>query len=137
MHELSLATELVAVLQSVAKKHKLSSVKSVKIGLGPLSAVHVPTFCDAVSLLAELEGFPALTLSINLLPLMLECLDCGEFKQFPISERGYIDPIHNPEGEEFPRSCPKCGSSKIRFVDATAIVLQEIEGDRANGSSCN
>jgi hydrogenase nickel incorporation protein HypA/HybF len=111
MHEMSIAQSLVDILQEEMAKNNASSLKSVKLHIGKLSAI-VPealSFCFEIIVSGtEMEGA---NLVMEMLPLRGVCLDC---------ERTF-------EIEDYAFSCPHCHSPNIKTLSGENLSIVEME----------
>ena len=64
------------------------------------------------------------------LPLRLKCASCSEISEISVPTQGFQDIYHNPLGAPVPSKCPNCGSGKISFLEASAVILEEIEAQK-------
>lgn len=113
MHELSLAQNIVEIVQQYAPGAQGRSVRSVKLKVGELAGV-VPDsldFCfSAITANTPLSGT---TLKIERVPFTLQCKNCN-----------------NPFASEFGTViCPGCGSENTQVVAGTEMQVVEIEVD--------
>lgn len=110
MHELSLAVEIVRLLESHGRE--LQRITRLTLGIGTLSCV------DEQALRVALEAAMVGTLAegANIVVEMIEaqalCLDCGQIFQPP----DRIEP------------CPHCGAFNKRWLKGEDFTLRSVEG---------
>lgn len=113
MHEMSIAQSLIDIIQEEMDRHQATSLKSVRLNIGQLSAV-VPeslSFCfEVITAGTPLEGAE---LIMDMVPLMGSCRACKE--TFEI--------------EDYAFSCPKCGSPEIDTISGQDLSIVEMEVD--------
>jgi hydrogenase nickel incorporation protein HypA/HybF len=113
MHEMSIAQSLIDIIQEEMERHQATSLKSVRLNIGQLSAV-VPdslSFCfQVITSGTPLEGAE---LIMDMVPLTGACRSCGE--TFEIENYAFI--------------CPKCGSPEIDTVSGQDLSIVEMEVD--------
>ena len=111
MHELSVLTEVVRVVDELADKQNIDKVQSIVLQIGELSGV-VPMFLT--------EYFPVITdekpryagteLKVETLPGIAKCKDCGTNFNV-IKYEGY---------------CPKCKSFDKELLCGDEFLIKEI-----------
>ncbi len=135
MHELSVATELVAMVKIEARKNGLTRINTVRVGLAPLSAVHEATLTEVFNVLSVDQGLEGAELEFVHLPVKISCSSCRSLSELDAGPEGFREIYHNPLGKPLPRVCLKCGSENIRLVDASAMILLAIVGERGNAGA--
>jgi hydrogenase nickel incorporation protein HypA/HybF len=111
MHELSIAQEIIGIVQENLPKENGHAVKSVKLKIGKLTNILPDSleFCfDALIRSTPLDGAK---LEIVHIPVSVKCLQCQ-------SE-------HEVGGVAF--ACPACGSSNIKMIAGDELLVSEIE----------
>jgi hydrogenase nickel incorporation protein HypA/HybF len=111
MHEMSLAQEMLSIVEDAALRQNATRVKTVWLELGALSAVEPEAiaFCfDAVTRGTLAEGA---RLNIDAIPGQAWCLPCSQ--SMPIARRD--DP------------CPRCGGYQMQIADGTQMRVRELE----------
>lgn len=117
MHEMSIITSVLSIVQDEMKKNNVTRLLSVKLCYGDLSNV-VPealSFAfEALTLQTELAGA---RLETERIPLTLHCSQCGH----------EFDP---PGREYFLTPCPQCGETLTHtVVKGRELYLQHIEAE--------
>lgn len=112
MHEMSIATELLRELQTVADQNCLSSITSFVVRAGEMRAI-VPEALDiAFESLAEGTCAQSATLELQIEPAKARCRACGaEFR---------------PQEDSF--LCPRCGQAVAEIIRGNDIMLLSVEG---------
>ena len=112
MHELGIVYHIMDSLEEVAKEHDVTSIHSVTVQVGEVSAVvpHYLTDCWAWAvkkrpLLAECE------MKIETLPAVTWCDGCK--REYPTVAHGRI--------------CPNCGSESTWLLKGNELSIKEIE----------
>lgn len=111
MHELSIAHEIIGIVQENLPAGNNHSVKIVKLKIGKLTNI-LPdslTFCfDALIKDTFLDGA---TLDIQHIPITLQCKKCTVISEI----------------EGFAFVCPSCGSADIKTIAGDELRVTEIE----------
>ncbi len=111
MHELSIAQEIISIVQENLPEGNGHPVKSVKLRIGKLTNILPDSleFCfDALIKSTPLDGAK---LDIQHIPVSVKCRQCGL--------------THEIEGVAF--LCPSCASSDIQMVAGNELQVSEIE----------
>jgi hydrogenase nickel incorporation protein HypA/HybF len=111
MHELSVAQEILGIVNQYVPDAKPNTVKSVKLSIGKLSNILKDslTFCfEAITSDTPLKGT---RLEIIELPVKIQCSVCSEVSEID-------EPVF---------ACPKCGNNQIRIMSGTELLIEEIE----------
>ena len=111
MHELSVAQEILGIVNQYLPNPVPNTVKSVKIKVGKLSNILTDSliFCyDALTTQTPLEGSK---LEVVELSVIISCISC------------------NKESEIEPPffACPVCGNNQIKIISGTELQVDEIE----------
>lgn len=111
MHEMSIAQSLIQIIREEMVNHNATTLKSVKVHIGQLSAV-VPeslSFCfEVMTSKTDLEGAKLIT---EVIPLKGVCSDCE--KAFEIKEYVFV--------------CPYCGGTNINTIAGQDLSIVEME----------
>ena len=111
MHELSVAQEIIRIINQYLPDPTPNSVKSVKVNVGKMSNILTDSlaFCfDAIISDTSLKGAE---LEIIETPVVINCSGCN-------SESEIEPPIF---------SCPVCGNNQIKIISGTELRVDEIE----------
>ncbi|TAK93331.1 MAG: hydrogenase maturation nickel metallochaperone HypA [Aquabacterium sp.] len=113
MHELSLAVEIVGLLERHA--HELQRITRLTLDIGTLSCVDEQALRTALQ--AALIGTLAdgAEVVVNIIEALALCLDCGQTFQPP----DRIEP------------CPHCGAFRKRWLSGEDFRLRSVEGTPA------
>ena len=114
MHELSIAMEILDIVEKEAVKHGAVEVKKVRLKIGDLSGVETDSLTfsfDAIK--GEKELTKQAELLINRIPVRINCTPCGtEF-----------------EGAGMLVSCPKCEGFETQLLAGEELEIEDIEID--------
>lgn len=111
MHELSLAENLIELIEASARREGFSRVKTVWLEIGQLSAVEPEAmgFCfDAAAAGSRAEGA---RLEIVPIPGRGLCRVCGRAWELA----------------EFPAPCPDCGAYDVKLTAGDQMRVRELE----------
>jgi hydrogenase nickel insertion protein HypA len=120
MHELSLAQNILEIVEQYVPREQSRSVKSIKLRLGEMSGIVSDSleFCFS-AIIAETPMSNAL-LEIERVPFTLACRTC---KNSFASEAGVV-------------LCPECGGYDTDVVSGTEMQVVEIELRETEPSQC-
>lgn len=111
MHELSIAQEIINIVNNHLPDPEPANVKSVKVKVGKLSNI-LPdslSFCfEALTNESHLKGSK---LEIVEIPVKIHCAGCNKESE-----------IENPVF-----ACPKCSSNKLKIISGMELQVDEIE----------
>jgi hydrogenase nickel incorporation protein HypA/HybF len=111
MHEMSIAQSLISILQEEMAKHGASTLRSVRLSVGEMSAI-VPeslSFCfEIITQDTPLEGAKLL---MDRIPLKGYCPECD----------------HPFDIKDFVFVCPTCGSTHIETIEGQELSIVEME----------
>jgi hydrogenase nickel incorporation protein HypA/HybF len=113
MHELSLARNIIEIVERNIPAEEKAPVRSVRLKVGRMSGVVASSleFCfEALTSGTQLGGA---SLLIDEVPLTARCGDCGRTSamSFPFAE------------------CPACGGTKTMLVSGTELEIVDVELD--------
>ena len=77
MHELGMATELVAQVGEIARREGASRIARIEVSIGALSGVDREAFAFVFPIAAEDSLAAGAVLDIEEVPLVVECRACG------------------------------------------------------------
>ncbi|MBU2445746.1 MAG: hydrogenase maturation nickel metallochaperone HypA [Bacteroidetes bacterium] len=113
MHELSIAQEIVNIVNQYLPENGNNSVRSVKVAVGKLSNILPDSleFCfEAITTNSNLHGAK---LEIEKIPLTVQCGDCNE--KSDLEETIFV--------------CPNCGGFNLQILSGRELNVIEIELD--------
>ena len=111
MHELSVAQEILEIVNQYVSDPKPNTVKSVKVKVGKLSNILTDslTFCfDVITSDTPLSG---VRLEVIQIPVKINCSGCNQ-------ESEIEPPVF---------ACPICGNNQIKIISGTELWVDEIE----------
>jgi len=112
MHEFSIVSSLMLLIEEQARLHKAKKVTKVVLGIGRLSGVEPDllkiafdtfkekTICEDAELVMEIEN------------IAIRCRDCGKETDL---------------GERLTRKCPHCGSLNTQIIRGQDLYLKSLE----------
>ena len=112
MHEYSITSSIVNIIEDIGKKNNLKKVNRVNFDLNPLANIEP----DSIRFYYEYmtagnKMLKNAQLIFNIVKLKIICKNCDNLF----------------EREEFIPVCPKCGSSKVKISDADDIKIISVE----------
>ncbi len=111
MHELSVAQEILGIVNQYVPDISAGSVKSVKVKIGKLSNILVDSLNFCFEAITSDTPLKEAKLEIIETPVKIKCAECNKESE--------IDP------PVF--ACPECGNNQIKIVSGTELQVTEIE----------
>jgi hydrogenase nickel incorporation protein HypA/HybF len=113
MHELKIAEDLTAIILDTAKREGLAIVSMVNISFGQMVQIVPDIFDFAFRECVRDTIAQDAQLSIEILPVIMECNLCGN--KFDVRESGFL--------------CDKCDSIDLRILQGKELFVKSIEGE--------
>jgi len=112
MHEYSITSSIVSILDDVGKKNKLKKIKKVNIDLNPIASIEP----DSINFYYEFMTKNNSLLKDSVLVINNEkiIIECREF--------GFIF-----NKENFVPECPECGSNRVKNINIDDIKIISVE----------
>ena len=111
MHERGIVYHIIDTLEQVAKENNLTSIASVTMEVGEVSAVIPDYLTDCWAWASgKNELLRGCRMEVETLPAVTHCDGCGE--DYPTVAHGRI--------------CPRCGSERTWLVKGNEINIKEI-----------
>jgi len=112
MHEYSITSSLISILEDVGKKNKLKKIKIVYIDLNPISNIEPDSINFYYDFMKKDNSLlKKSVLVFNKQKIKFECRDCGNiFKK-----------------DTFIPECPSCGSTKVKNINIDDIRIISVE----------
>ncbi|MDZ7663239.1 hydrogenase maturation nickel metallochaperone HypA [Thiohalophilus sp.] len=115
MHELSVCQSLLGQIELTARQHHASRVHRVSLKIGPLSGVEPQLLQQAFPIAVAGSIAETATLDIELLPIRLECRQCGAESEAAAANQ---------------LICGQCGHWQTRLLSGDEMLLASLELDR-------
>jgi len=112
MHEFSIVSSLMMIIEEEAAKHGATKVTKVVLGVGKLSGVEPDLLQIAFDTFKEKTICEDAELVIEIEDVKILCEECG---------------AESTMGERLSRKCPACGSLKTRIVGGQDLYLKSLE----------
>jgi hydrogenase nickel incorporation protein HypA/HybF len=113
MHELSIAQNIVDILNDQMKIHKLSRIESVSLRVGVLRSVEIESLSFSFNALTAGSRLEGARLEVEEVPVRGRCMECGQ--QFNV--KNWLD------------DCPLCGGPWMEVTSGKELDIVAIEGD--------
>jgi hydrogenase nickel incorporation protein HypA/HybF len=111
MHEFSIALGILEIAESTALQHEATGISEVEVEVGDASGVNIEALEFAwESAAGTSEVLKKSKLTIRSLPLILECIRCGN----------RFSPA------EIPESCPHCGESDYNLIQGRELKVKSV-----------
>ncbi|MBW7887189.1 MAG: hydrogenase maturation nickel metallochaperone HypA [Bacteroidetes bacterium] len=111
MHELSLAQNIIEMMNDAVPAEKQHRVKTIHLEAGAFSGVVPDSLAFALDCILPDSGFPKARAFIHEIPFTVYCKTC---KRKRINNSGIS-------------ICEECGSSEIEILSGTELILKAIE----------
>ncbi|RQW01424.1 MAG: hydrogenase maturation nickel metallochaperone HypA [Calditrichaeota bacterium] len=113
MHELSIAQNIIDIVQEYVPAESKNSVKTIRVKIGKMSNIMVDSLLFGFEALTKETNLDGAQLEIEQLGLTIRCEECGK----------------ETIADDFVFKCPQCGSTSIRIVTGNELMVSEIEID--------
>ena len=111
MHELSIATNIVNLIQEQQKEHGFDKVEKIHLKIGEFSSVVPEALEFGFSIASRGTAAEGAEIIIDIVPLILRCNVCN--KDF--------------QSEPYMFVCPNCGSHDTAIVSGDELHIESIE----------
>jgi len=111
MHELSIAQNILEIIQEHVDEKDSAEVQAIKVRVGDLSGVVVDSLEFCFSAVVSDSALKNAVLKIERVPARVRCSTCGK----SCAAAGWV--VH----------CPACGNGSIELVSGTELQVVEIE----------
>lgn len=113
MHELSIVTNIFAIIDEIARQNDLKRITRVVLIVGRMRQV-VPLAMDmafqAVTKDTLAEGAE---LELEFIPIRMRCSSCGH--EFTVEDNTFL--------------CPMCESTRLEMMQGQELIIKHIEGE--------
>jgi hydrogenase nickel incorporation protein HypA/HybF len=113
VHEMSLATGVVQIVEDAARAHGARAVRVVRLEIGQLAAVEVEALRFCFEAVARGTVAEAAVLEIVTTPGTAWCMPCG----------GSVELV------ALGQPCPACGSFQLQVTSGTEMRVRDLEID--------
>jgi hydrogenase nickel incorporation protein HypA/HybF len=113
MHELSIAQNIISIVQEHLNEEQMFSVKYVRVKVGKLSNILTDSLIFGFDALTKDTNLDGVTLEVEHIPLTIECKNCGKSTSL----------------ENYIFQCPSCRGTSISVVSGNELMVSEIELD--------
>jgi hydrogenase nickel incorporation protein HypA/HybF len=113
MHELSVAREIVRIVEAERRKHGFDVVRAISVRAGVLGGIDRAALEFAFEIVREGTCVAEARLDVEIAEGTLTCRDCG----------------HAMSAESLPEKCPGCGSLNLRLDGAAGLDVVSLEVD--------
>lgn len=112
MHELSIATEIINIVEKEASRQNLTRVEEIGLKIGALTGVNPDALTFAFEASTGDTSLAGVVIKIEKIPVKGECRACGN--AFEVQEFVFI--------------CPECGSSDLKINQGEELDIDYIAG---------
>jgi len=111
MHELSIAHEILRIVEEQISPEAHAQVRCVRLRIGTLTSVLPESLTFCFDALVDHTSFRSARLEIEHVPLTLSCSSCGN--------------VFTPEG--WASCCPECESTSLKTIAGQELDVRSIE----------
>ena len=111
MHELSIARNLLALVQQHVPDARCHEVRTITVALGEIAGIAADSLQFCFSAIVKDTPLSQAALKIDSVPVRLRCSDCG----------------HTFAAEGLASSCPQCDSGNIQLISGKEFHVVDIE----------
>lgn len=111
MHEISLVKNMLSVLDRELDSPEVGEVKTVHLEVGALKYIVPDIMEECFNVTPKHEKLEGSRIEIKVLPVRIECLDCGKTSEVNAGE--YI--------------CPGCSSDNVELAGGDEFLIKGIE----------
>jgi len=114
MHELSLVSSILEIIEDYATREGFSHVNSLRLSCGRLSCVDIQSLRFAFKVQSKETRAEGASLELDFLPIVIHCFRCEK----------------DIEVEHFEATCPECGTEEVLLAGGTEeLRLLELDVD--------
>lgn len=113
MHELSVAHEILRIVEAERARHGFEKVRAVRVRAGALSGIDPEALAFAFETVREGTCAAEARLDLDAEPRLLTCRACGA----------------EAAADDLPSACPKCGSPDLSLDGAMGLDVVSLEVD--------
>jgi len=114
MHELSLVSSLLEIIEDYATKEGFNRVNALRLSCGRLSCVDIQSLQFAFEVQSKETRAEGASLELDFLPIVIHCFNCEK----------------DIEVAHFEAICPECGTAEVLLAGGTEeLRLLELDVD--------
>ena len=113
MHEMSIAQNIIEIVEEISKENQVKQVKKVIVKIGKLVAVVPDSLQFCYEVLTKESDLENSQLVIDIMPILGECNSCR--KRFEVESHFF--------------ACPFCKSSEVKITQGQELSICELEVD--------
>jgi hydrogenase nickel incorporation protein HypA/HybF len=113
MHEMSIARNMIYIIEDEMRRHNAKALRSVHVNIGSFSSIVPEALSFCFEIMTKDTDMDGARLLIDIIPLMGRCVSCN--KEFEIRDYSFF--------------CPFCEGSRIDTVSGQELTVVEIEVD--------
>lgn len=111
MHELSIAQNIIQIVNSTVEQDKLGLVEKIYLKVGLLANVLIESLTFSYNSIVENTPLNNSRLEIEILPIKISCNDCSAINTT----------------DDFIFCCPECKSSAINVIGGDEMIISSIK----------
>jgi hydrogenase nickel insertion protein HypA len=110
VHELSIARNIIQIVNSIVERDKLDLVDKIYLKFGPLSNILTDSLNFSYNSIIENTPLENSNLVIEILPIKIQCKDCNAITTT----------------NDFVFCCPNCKSDSISVIGGDELIISSI-----------
>lgn len=111
MHELSIAENILKIVESNINSYDFKKVKAINLKVGKLTAVASTALVFAFEVLSSGTVFENAKINIKEMPILIICQECKVEKEI----------------ENYHFICPSCESENIEIISGRELLVEDVE----------
>ena len=113
MHEMSIAQNLIAIVEEEMAKNNAAVLRAVRVNIGEMSGIVPEALKTCFEIIIANSNMNGAKFKMDITPLIGGCRECK--KEFKIKEYNFL--------------CPECASTDIDVISGREMSIVEIEVD--------
>ena len=113
MHEMSIAKNMIDIIENEMRRHNAKVLRSVHVNVGRFSSIVPEALSFCFEIMTKDTDIDGARLVIDIIPLMGRCVSCN--KEFEITDYSFL--------------CPFCGGIKVDTISGQELSVVGIEVD--------
>jgi len=110
---MSIAQSLITIIEEEMEKHGATSLKSVRLHIGQMSAIVPDALSFCFQIITEGTALEGARLDMEMIPLRGSCRECGE--EFEVRDYAFV--------------CPACAGTQVDSISGQDLSIVEMEVD--------
>lgn len=113
MHEMSIAQNMINIIEDEMRSHNAKVLRAVRVNIGRFSSIVPEALSFCFEIMTKDTDMDGARLVIDIIPLTGRCVSCD--KEFEIPDYSLL--------------CPFCGGAKVDIISGQELSVVDIEVD--------